>query len=151
MGNIVAGITSVGLALVVVLLLFTPLMSSVTSDRVSNVTVAEGSATEVTNHLDASALSVNETNATLEMENSQTLSSESKLLNTSSTESFNVSGEVVNATLVEVEDNTTTTLSITSPRTFGKGPFETTFYQNIDVLLAIFALVLLFGGLAVMV
>lgn len=139
-GKLVMGMFALGVLVLAIALLFTPVLDFTTSDNVKYIEIDNQTNKTVTDRLDLEALNVNDTNATFELENTDDFNTTSNLVNTTENRTFNLSNEklYVNLTAITV-NGTTAQTSVRYPPTFGMNSYVATFFESIDTLIALLA------------
>lgn len=144
MANAVTASVAIGVALLAVALLFTPVMNTTTSDTTTYVEVDNSSVEQITDRLDLKAVEINETNSTVTLENTNDFNSSTKTINESVETKFNVSGATLLVSNTEiVTNNTTAQYRVTYPPTFAWNNYAATFMTNLDLLIAVLGLLLI--------
>lgn len=142
-GEMVTAAFAIGVGILAVALLFTPVMDFTTTDSLQYLEVDNGSEKSVNDNLNVSALDVNQTNATLELENTNDFNSSSKTLDVNQNATYNLSNDKLKVNLTEITvTDTTARVSVQYPPTFGFDPLVATFYENLDTLIALIGFVL---------
>lgn len=144
MAKAVTASIAIGVALLAVAMLLTPLMDTTTQNTVSFHELNNGSAENVTERLEIAAVDINETDSTVKLENLQDFNSTQQLLNETETKTFNLSGSSIDVNNTEiVTNNTTARYTVTYPPTFAWNDGAAAFFTNLDLLLAAIGLLLI--------
>jgi len=137
---------ALGVGILAVALLFTPIMDSVAGDATSNLELDNATAQNVTDRLELEATQINQTNSTVTLEDLTDFNTTSGTLNVSESRTFDLSNDNITVELTSiVTNNTTAQYSVTYPPTFGYNQYVATFMNNLDTIIAALGF-LLIGG-----
>lgn len=143
MARAVMASMAIGVGLLAVALLFTPVMDTTTSDTTQYLEVDNGTTENVNDRMSIEAEEINGTNSTVTLENRGDFNSTTKTIDAAVETEFNLSGETLLVSNTEIIDNNTTArYRVTYPPTFGWNGFAGTFFTNLDLLLAALGLLL---------
>lgn len=134
--KLITALFALGVGVLMVGSLFTPVLDFTTSDTVQYLAVDNQSTEEVSDSLNISALDVNASNATIELENTDDFTTTSHVLNETESRTFNLSGASLNVNLTAIESGTTTKNRIVYPPTFGMNDGAAVFFNNLDTIIA---------------